>query len=137
MAEIILKGHRVSKGRAEGQALVTRMPISFFGGVNPETGLVADKGHELYGQSLSGKILIFPQEKGSSGGSYQIYEMLCCKTAPAGMINLSAGSIVAVGAIMSNIPMMDHVDPDPFTAIRTGDYVVIDADAETIRVTKP
>jgi len=136
MAEIVLKGHKVAKGKAEGEALVTRTPISFFGGVNPETGLVTDKSHELNGKSIAGKILIFPEEKGSSGGAYQLYEMVRCNTAPKGLINLRAGAIVAVGAIISNIPMADKLEPGPFEVIKTGDWVYLDADEGIVRVKK-
>ncbi|XAH22012.1 DUF126 domain-containing protein [Xylophilus sp. GW821-FHT01B05] len=136
MQDIILKGHKVSKGKAEGEALVTRDPIAFFGGVRPEDGVVTDKSHELYGISLAGKVLLFPQEKGSAGGSSQIYELMVCKTAPLAMINLKAGSIVAVGAISSSIPMMDKLVPDPFDHIETGDWVSLDADLGTVTVRK-
>ena len=134
--EIIIKGHKAAGGKTEGEALVTRKSISFFGGVNPETGLVADKNHELHGQSLTGKILVFPDEKGSSGGAYQLYEMVRCQTAPKGIINKIAGPNIVVGAIVSNIPMMDKLEIDPFEAIRTGDWVSLDADQGIIRVRK-
>lgn len=136
MGEIVFTGHKVAKGKAEGEALVTRTAISFFGGVNPETGLVTDKNHELSGKSITGKILVFPEEKGSSGGAYQLYEMVRCDTAPKGLINRRAGSIVAVGAIISSIPMMDRLDPDPFDLIETGDWVQIDADQGIVKVKK-
>jgi uncharacterized protein len=135
-AEVVLRGHKVARGKAEGEALVTRTSISFFGGVNPETGLVTDKNHELYGQSIAGKVLVFPDEKGSSGGAYQLYEMVHCGTAPRGIINRIAGPNITVGAIVSDIPMMDKLTPDPFDAIRTGDTVVIDADAGTVTLRK-
>lgn len=136
MTDIVLTGHKVSKGKAEGEALVTRDPIAFFGGVSPEDGVITDKYHELCGVSLAGKVLLFPQEKGSAGGSSQIYELMVCKTAPKAMINLKAGSIVAVGAIASSIPMMDKVVPDPYAHIETGDWVCVDADRGIITVTK-
>ena len=134
MAEIILKGHKVAKGKAEGKALVSHEPMSFMGGVDPETGLVVDKGHELEGVSLAGKILVFPVEKGSTAGSAKLYEMVRCKTAPKGIINLRAKSIVAVGAIISNIPMVDRLDGNPLELIKTGDYVELDADNGIVKV---
>ena len=134
MAEIILKGHKVAKGKAEGEALVSHKPLSFMGGVDPETGLVTDKGHELEGVSLAGKILVFPVEKGSTAGSYKLYEMVRCKTAPNGIINLRAKSIVAVGAIISNIPMVDRLDGNPLELIKTGDYVELDADQGIVKI---
>ena len=70
-----LKGRLISKGKGEGEALVTSQPISFYGGVDPNTGIVIEKGHELQGQSVKGKILVFPQGKGSTVGSYTLYRM--------------------------------------------------------------
>lgn len=136
MDDIMLTGHKVAKGKAQGEALVTREPIAFFGGVNPEDGKVTDRGHELFGVCLTGKVVLFPQEKGSAGASFQIYEMVCCNTQPSAIINLRAGSTVAVGAIVSRIPMMDRVIPDPFAHIETGDWVSMDADAGVITVRK-
>ena len=60
MTEIILKGHKVAKGRAQGEALVSKSPISFLGGVNSDTGIIVEQGHELEGMSVADKILIFP-----------------------------------------------------------------------------
>jgi len=134
MAEIILKGHKVSKGKAQGEALVSRSPISFWGGVNPETGLVVEKGHELEGKSVTDKILIYPVGKGSTAGSYQVYELTLFKKAPKGIVNLRADSIVAVGAILGNIPMVDRLDQNPVEVIQTGDLVEVDADQGTVTV---
>ena len=134
MAEIVLKGHKVSKGKAQGEALVSRSPISFWGGVNPETGLVVEKGHELEGKSVTDKILIYPVGKGSTAGSYQVYELTLFKKAPRGIINLRADSIVAVGAILGNIPMVDRLDQNPVEVIKTGDLVEVDADQGKVTV---
>ena len=134
MVDIILRGHKVSKGKTEGEALVSRQPISFKQGVNPKTGVVIERKHELEGVSLAEKILVFPVEKGSTQGSYAIFEMARCKVAPKGIINLRAGSIVALGAIVSDIPMMDRLDADPLEVIKTGDYVELDADNGVVKV---
>ena len=136
MVEIILKGHKVAKGKASGEALVSHAPISFMGGVNPETGLVVEKGHELEGVNLSGKILVFPTEKGSSAGAYQLYEMVRCNTAPKGLITIRAGSIITSGAIIGNIPVVDKLDQDPIETIKSGDQVELDADEGTVRVSR-
>jgi len=134
MAEVILKGHKVAKGKAEGEALVCHEPISFLGGVNPETGLVVEKNHALEGVSIAGKILVFPVGKGSTLGSNKLYEMVRCKTAPKGIINLRADPVVALGAIVSNIPMVDKLDGNPLELIKTGDYVKLDADKGIVKV---
>ena len=118
-----LKGRIIYKGKGEGEALVTSMPISFYGGVDPNTGNVIEKGHELQGQSIKGKILVFPQGKGSTVGSYTLYRMKKNGTAPAGMINRECETIVAVGAIISEIPCVDKIDT---SKIKTGDCVTIE-----------
>ena len=134
MSQLILKGHKIAKGKARGKAIVSRSPISFMGGVNPETGLVVEKGHELEGVSISDKILIFPTGKGSTLGSYQLYEMTIWKKAPKAIINIRSDPIVAVGAIMGNIPMVDKLDRNPLEVIMTGDLTEVDADQGIVRV---
>ncbi|MCL1978079.1 MAG: DUF126 domain-containing protein [Candidatus Bathyarchaeota archaeon] len=118
-----LKGRIIYKGKVEGEALVTSMPISFYGGVDPNTGIVLEKGHELEGVNIKGKILVFPQGKGSTVGSYTLYRMKKNGTAPIGMINKETETIVAVGAIISEIPFVDKVD---VTKIKTGNKIIIE-----------
>jgi len=134
--KIILRGRKIIGGVAEGEAVVTKQPISFMGGVNPDIGQVVERGHELEGQKITGKIFIFPHGKGSTAGPYIIYAMAKRKTAPAGMINLEAEPIIAVGAAMGNIPLVDRVDKNPLEVISSGDRVKIDGDQGTVEVTK-
>lgn len=134
--KIILKGRKVIGGLAEGEAVVTHQPVSFLGGVNPDKGIVVEKGHELEGQSLTGKIFIFPHGKGSTAGPYIIYAMAKRKTAPAAMINVEAEPIIAVGAAMGNIPLVDRLDRNPLEVIATGDYVKVDGDKGIAEVIK-
>lgn len=134
MEEIVLRGHKVAKGKVKGEALVSQKPISFMYSIDPETGIVKEKGHELEGKCIKGKILIFPVGKGSSAGSYRMYEMLRCGTNPKGLINLRADTVDATGAIFCNIPMVDQLDPNPLELIKTGDHVEIDADEGIVRV---
>ena len=124
-----LKGRIIYKGAAEGEALVSEMPISFYGGVDPNTGIILEKGHQLNGQSVKEKILVFPQGKGSTVGSYTLYRMKKNGTAPAGMINRECETIVAVGAIISEIPCVDKVE---VSKIKTGDRVSIQGDTINI-----
>jgi hypothetical protein len=121
-----LKGRIVCKGKVQGEALVTSQPISFYGGVDPATGVIIEKGHELQGQSVKGKILVFPTGKGSTVGSYTLYRMKKNGTAPVGMINRECETVVAVGAIISEIPCIDKID---VSKIKTGDSLTIEDDA--------
>ena len=118
-----LKGRIIYKGKAEGKALVTEMPISFYGGVDPNTGIVIEKGHQLNGQSVKGKILVFPQGKGSTVGSYTLYRMKKNGVAPSGMVNKECETVIAVGAIISEIPTIDKVDT---SRIKTGNKISIE-----------
>jgi predicted aconitase with swiveling domain len=111
-----LKGKIVFKGRVKGEALVTKQQISFYGGVDPDKGIITEKGHELEGKSIAGKILIFPSGKGSTVGSYGLYRMKKNGVAPLGMINQNCETIVAVGAVISEIPMVDGIDISKITS---------------------
>jgi len=115
-----LKGRIISKGVAEGEAITTTQPISFYGGVDPNTSEMIEKGHELQGKKVKGKILVFPNGKGSTVGSYTLYRMKKSGTAPAGIINKECETVVAVGAIISEIPCVDKID---ISKIKTGDFV--------------
>lgn len=134
--KIVLKGRKIIGGRAEGEAVVSKEPVSFLGGVNPDRGTVVERGHDVEGQCITGKIFVFPHGKGSTGGPYIIYAMAKRKTAPAAMINIQAEPIIAVGAAMGNIPMVDRLEKNPLEVIATGDYVRIDAEQGIVEITK-
>jgi len=132
---IILEGRVVRGGRAEGEALVSPDPISFLGGVDPDTGIILDPNHPLKGVSIAGKILLFPHGKGSTVGSYTILRLARNRVAPLAMINVESEAITAVGAIIADIPMVDLVD---IGRIETGDWVrVEDGRVEVFPKKKP
>jgi hypothetical protein len=118
-----LKGRIIFKGKIKGEALVTSQPVSFYGGVDPDSGILIEKGHELEGKNIKGKILVFPTGKGSTVGSYTLYRMKKNNTAPVGVINKECETIVAVGAIISEIPCLDKID---ISKIKTGDIIEIE-----------
>ncbi len=107
---MILNGRKISKGTAEGEVLKSTSPISFLGGVDPKTGIVMDKNSNAFGKSIKDKIFVFPMGKGSTVGSYVIYQLKKNGTAPLAIINKEAETIVSVGAIISDIPMVDKVE---------------------------
>ncbi len=128
-----IKCHKVSSGCAAGEAIATRDALSFLGNVNPETGEVVDPEHELYGKCIAGKILIFPRGKGSTVGSYIIYQLKKRNKAPVAMINLKSEPIVAIGAIISGIPLVDGVTED-LLHLKDGTYVIVNADKGLIEI---
>jgi predicted aconitase with swiveling domain len=120
-----MKGRIIFKGFAKGEALVSKEPISFYGGVDPDTGIITDKGHPLEGKSMKGKILIFSRGKGSTVGSYTMYRLKKNGAAPLAIINEECETVVAVGAIISEIPLVDNLDKNPIENIKTGQIVEI------------
>jgi hypothetical protein len=136
MPEIVLQGHKVVGGTAEGEALVCHEPITFVGGINPFTGEVMEKGHELEGKRITDKVLVYPTGKGSTGGSYRIYDMAKRGTGPRAIINLRAEPITAIGAIIGGIPMVDKLSQDPTQIIQNGDWVRVEATQGRVIITK-
>ncbi len=133
MKTIILNGRIVRAGQSEGEALVSPDPIGFLGGVDPETGVILDQNHPLKGQSIAGKILVFPHGKGSTVGSYTILRLARNGVAPRAMINAESEAITAVGAIIADIPMVDQLD---ISQIHTGDWVKMDDGRVEVRTAK-
>ena len=129
----VLTGRVIKHGQASGVALVSPEPISFFGMVDAESGVVIEKGHPLAGQSIAGRVLVFPTGKGSTVGSYSLYRLAKAGQAPLAIINTESETIVAVGAIISNIPMVDQVD---IAHIHTGDRVTVDGERVTIHASR-
>lgn len=128
--EVVMAGRVIKSGRGEGFALVSTEPVGFLGGVDPDSGQVVEVGHPLEGESVTGRVLVFPTGKGSTVGSYTLYRMAKAGTAPVAILNEESEAIVAVGAIIGGIPMVDQVDVD---RIRTGDWVRVDGDKVFVR----
>ncbi|MBU6997125.1 MAG: DUF126 domain-containing protein [Theionarchaea archaeon] len=118
-------GRMISPGKAEGEAIVSPEPIGFYGGIDPKTGIVIEKGHPLEGKTVTGKILVFPRGKGSTVGSYVIYGLEKNGVGPKAIVNEETETIVATGAILAGIPCVDHIDTSQF---ETGNHLKVDAD---------
>jgi len=132
--EKIIKCRKISRGHVRGPIIVTKDALSFLGGVDPDTGTVIDSNHELHGRKISGKILAIPSGKGSTVGSYVIYQMYKNKTAPLAIIALEAEPIIATGAIMAGIPMVDQPQDHLFDLLKDGDLLDLDADNGIIKI---
>ena len=126
-----LEGRKIFKGTAEAEAIETKDVISFYGGVDPENGKVVENGHELEGQSITGKILVFPTGKGSTVGSYTMYRMKKNNMAPAAIVNKEIDTIIAVGCIISEIPCVDKINTD---MIKTGQKIIVNGSEGTVEV---
>jgi uncharacterized protein len=124
---LLYKGRGIARGTGQGPLLVSPAPISFLSGVDPETGIIVEKGHPLNGKSVAGKVLAFPYGKGSTVGSYVLYALSRNGHAPAAIINAEAEAIIATGAIIGGIPMVDRLDI-PLSQLRDGANVTVNGD---------
>jgi len=134
----IVIGKPVLAGSAEGVALVSKEPLSLWGGLSAQTGEIIDRRHERSGAVVTGKVFVFPQGRGSSTASAILLESVKAGTAPAAIINLKVDPILALGAIVADelyhkiVPII-VVSKEDFDAIQEGDYLEIAPDG-TIKI---
>jgi predicted aconitase with swiveling domain len=131
---IELKGRGIVPGRVEGEALVSHETISGWGGIDPSTGTIIERRHELYGVSFTGKVLVFPGAKGSSGWSGFFQSTRLLGTAPLAMVFTTLSTKSALGAVVTRVPTVTELDRDPVEVIRTGDWVIVDGDRGVVIV---
>ncbi|MCK9591897.1 MAG: DUF126 domain-containing protein [Methanoregula sp.] len=125
---MLIHGRGIAKGQGAGPLLVSLEPISFLSGVDPATGIIVEKGHPLQGECITGKVLAFPYGKGSTVGSYVLYALSQNGHAPAAIINNEAEPIIATGAIISRIPMIDRIE-FPLTCLQNGVHVKVNGES--------
>lgn len=136
MKTLVLHGRKVVGGVVEGEALVTKEMVSGWGGINPADGKIIDVRHELHGQSVKGKIFVFPGAKGSSGWSSLFHYTRRNGNAPAGLIFNVMNTKVALGSVVIHAPAITELDQDPLQIIESGDWIKINADQGIVEVTK-
>ncbi len=136
----VLKGRGITRGKASGLAVVSKSAFGFYGAVDPKTGIVSDKRHELYGRKIAGAVLVFPEGRGSTGGAIYMLELARCGTAPAAIVNRLTEPILATGAILAEkfyrttIPVIDSLDGDSLALLSDGDHVTVDADKGEVTI---
>ena len=119
-------------GVASGEVLVLDEPLSFWGGLDPDTGRLIDTHHPQVGASLAGRVLVMPSGRGSSSSSYVFAEAIRAGTAPVAVVLAEADAIVALGAIVAGelygveVPIVTSTDP----ALVTGSSVTVRATAD-------
>ncbi len=126
-----LIGRGLSKGVGESEVIVSRKPVSFLGGVDAKTGRIIDENSDIHDENISGKVFAFPEGRGSTVGSYVIYGLALSGCAPVAILNEKSEVVVAVGVIISEIPLVDKVD---ISLLRTGDEVVVNGSDGSVDV---
>ena len=142
MGNIVIKCVPVSQGISRGEALVTRQALCLYDSLDPKSGCIVNRRHDLYGKNVSGKILIFPRGIGSSTSAATILEASRCKKAPNAIVNLETEPIIAVGAILSErmyrriIPIVHRPETNPADLIKTHDLIEVNANVGLIELLK-
>jgi len=129
-----IKGRKVYRGIAEGEALVSEDPIAFCAGIDPNTGVITERGHQLNGQSMSGKILIFPSGKGSSAFSKAAYALWLAGKSPIACVINQMNPQTALSSIVMHTPTVTDLEIDPTKVIKTGDLVKVDGNRGTVEI---
>ena len=90
-------------GEATGEIFVLKRPLSFWGGYNPETGIIVDAAHPQHGESLTGRIVVMPHGRGSSSSSAVLAEALRLGTGPAAIVLGESDQIVTTGVVVARM----------------------------------
>jgi predicted aconitase with swiveling domain len=124
------KGEAILERDAHGIAHAADIPLSFWGGLDPDTGAIIDQRHPLAGQNARGKILVIPAGRGSCSGSGVILEAIVNQTAPAAILISRVDPIIALGCILGDELYDDHpallvISDNYRQQIRSGDEITI------------
>ena len=129
-----IRAHKVSAGKAEGEAVVYNGPFAFLGDLSPVTGKICMPRHKLEGKSLVNKVFVFTTGKGSSGCDFAAWAAKKNGKAPAAIICLESEPVLSGAVIATGIPAVDRLEKNVLELIKTGDLVRVDADAGIIEL---
>ncbi len=136
----VLKGRGCAAGAFEGEVVVSKRPFGFWQGLDPQTGVVIDKRHDLCGTTIKGKAFVFPYGRGSTGTPGIFLEAVRNGCAPAAIVNVRSEPMIVMCSILAEaffqvaIPIVDGLDADPQAALETGDRVRIDGTTGVIEL---
>lgn len=129
-----MKLRSIVDGMVEGEAIVSPNPISFFGEIDPHSGIVIDSKNPLYGKTIANKIFVFPEGRGSTVGSYVIYGLKKNQVSPLALVANKAETIVIAGAILAEITLVDQFEEDVTNVIKNGDIIQIDTENRILKI---
>jgi hypothetical protein len=133
--KIIHKGRKVIGGIAEGEALVSKMPLMGWGNVDSKNGYTTERNHPLYEIPFKGKVLVFTEPRGS-GGFVGYGRTRLFGTQPAAFVYRKGNNLTVFAAMAADIPTVTDFDRDPTEVIETGDHVIVNGDEGTVEVIK-
>ncbi|HZM22804.1 MAG TPA: DUF126 domain-containing protein [Anaerolineales bacterium] len=133
MDELTIFGKPVISGSANGLALVSSEPLSFWGGYDWKSGEITDLRHPLSGLNAKGKILAIPFTRGSSTTTAVLLEAIRAETAPSGIITTATDLFFALASVVADelygkpFPLVAVSESD-FARLQTGDQIEINDD---------
>ena len=122
---LVMKGGRGLGEVVRAPALVSRQGFGVRYDLDPLTGVISNPEHDLNGESLAGRIVVFTKPKGGVAASWSLADLQERGLAPAGIIFRSANPIFVQGALSAAIPLVDELEGDPCELIQSGDEVVL------------
>ncbi len=129
----VIVGRPLVAGEAAGQALVSREPLSFWGGFDHRSGEIIDRRHPLSGQIAAGRVLVVPHARGSSTTTAVLLEAVRAGTSPAAIVTTGPETFFALAAIVAQemyqrwFPVVT-VDPADFDSLESGMRLVVALD---------
>ena len=134
--KIIIKGRGALKGMASGPALISRLTITGWGGIDVNTGIIAEPGHPLYGKCIKDSVLVLDGSRGSNGWSVFFHAAAEAGFRPAALVFPALDSRTALTAAVLNIPLVTDISKDIFELVRIGDILKVNGNSGTIEIIK-
>ena len=129
----IIQGRRIVPGRVRGEAVVSGAPLCFLSEFNPLTGRVIDPAHPLWQRVLTGKILVIPSTKGSSGNPMHLRVACLEGKAPLALVNTEIDPLSALACVVNQIPMMEISEQD-LELIPDRAWLEVDCDRQLMKI---
>jgi len=112
--------------KVEGIALVADDNFSARYDLDRINGVFSRPQHKLYGKSYKDVILVLNTAKGGVATAWMLYEMTSRKIAPKGILLNSVNTILAQGAALAGMAMVDRFeDGDVTKIVKTGDHLIV------------
>ena len=131
---ILLRGPAGVGPTVEGEAIVSQQGFSARYDVDRDLGVFSRAGHDLFGHSLVGKILVCTTAKGGIATSWMLLDMVSRGLAPLAVLFRTTNPVMVQGAVLAGVAMLHRLDPDPATTIRSGDWLRVDPAAGVVEV---
>jgi len=127
-----MRGRIINGGNAKGEAVVLKVPFSFIGDFDPDTGNLTVQDHSLSGKSIANKILVCTTGKGGTIAPFVAYQAKEQNNAPVAILCRKAEPILCESALAIDIPILDSFDEDPVECIKTGQIITIEGDEVSV-----